>query len=56
MDRTTITINGKTFALFRDASIRLWTSYELDPQGNQIGPTEYAPTKRLALHSLRNPQ
>jgi hypothetical protein len=41
-----------TMVIFYDRSLRLWTGYWTDAQGNQIGNAEYAATKLLLIKYL----
>lgn len=48
-----ITHLGKFYAMFYDRRLRLWTSYEIDGNGNQIGNTEYWVSKVDAVAYLK---
>lgn len=43
---------GYTFAVFYDRSIRLWTGYWLDADGDQVGAAIYSPSKDELLIEL----
>jgi hypothetical protein len=48
-----ITHSEKTYAMFYDTHLRLWTSYEIDSNEYQIGNTEYWVSKGDALAYLK---
>jgi len=53
MKKHIIQIGNANYSLYYDRFLKLWTSYEIDEEQNQIGNTEYWITKKDALNCLQ---
>lgn len=43
-----LTVNDRTFDVFYDRAVRLWTVIEMDEAQSQIGDAQYAQTRDMA--------